>query len=410
MAEAVRLTDLAHPQFSTEVVAMFDAMAPMAADLRLDAEQLHRTAVEQTGLSDFGPRDYESRLGVLLAAMNGIDGLTPAGLLNLHTQLLQLLKNRLQLVDLLRRHPEIADLELLPPVVIAGLPRTGTTHLHNLLSAGPTFRSLPYWESVEPFPAAAEGADPAPRRERTSAAVWFAGEAMPHFAAMHEMTTDHVHEEIQLLANDFSTMFFETVAEIPAWRDHYLASDQTPHYQHLRLQLKALQFLRGGRRWVLKSPQHLEQLPVLAEVFRGATVVVTHRDPVAVVVSMATMVAYTARMYRREVPVERLARYWADRIETMLGSLVEDREAFGPQSSLDVRFEDFMADDLALAERVYELAGEPVTPAARDAMRGYLDGHQRDRHGRIDYRAEDLGLDPAELAERFAGYTRRFLA
>ncbi len=410
MSDVVRLTDLAEPRFSDDVRAIFEVMAPMAADLRLDADQLHRMAAEQTGLSDFGPRDYESRLAVLLSAMNQIDGLTPAGLLNLHTQLLQLLKNRLQLVDLLGRHPEIAEIELEPPVVIAGLPRTGTTHLHNLLSAGPSFRTLPYWESLEPFPSAAEGSDPAPRRERTSQAVWFAGEAMPHFAAMHEMTTDHVHEEIQLLANDFSTMFFETVADIPAWRDHYLASDQAPHYRHLALQLKALQHLRGGRRWLLKSPQHLEQLPVLHEVFPGAAVVVTHRDPVSVVVSMATMVVYTARMYRSVVPVRRLAQYWADRIETMLASLVADRDLLPAATSTDVRFDDFMADDLATARRVYALAGEEVTPTAEAAMQDYLAGHQRDRHGRIDYRAADLGLDPDELRERFAAYTARFLA
>lgn len=410
MSDVIRLTDLARPEFSPDVTAILEVMGTMAADLRLDADQLHAMAAEQTGLDDFGPEDYRDRLAVLLAAMGDIGGLTDAGLLNLHSQLLQLLKNRLQLVDLLRRHPEIRDVELVPPVVIAGLPRTGTTHLHNLLSAGPTFRSLPYWESIEPFPALAEGADVEPRRERTGQAVWFAGEAMPYFAAMHEMTTDHVHEEIQLLANDFSTMFFETVAEIPAWRDHYLASDQTPHYAHLRLQLQALQHLRGGRRWVLKSPQHLEQLPVLARAFPGATVVVTHRDPVAVTVSMATMIAYTARMYRSEVPVARLAGYWADRIEVMLGKLVADRDVLPAATSMDVRFEAFMADDLATATRVYELAGEPVTDQATTAMRDFLASHQRDRHGRIDYRAEDLGLDPDELRARFAGYTARFLS
>ncbi|MCW2854821.1 MAG: hypothetical protein JWR52_436 [Marmoricola sp.] len=410
MVDAVHLTDLAEPRFPAEVTAILEVMAPMAADLRLDADQLHAMAREQTGLRDFGPRDYESRLGVLLDAMNAMEGLTSAGLLGLHTQLLQLLKNRLLLVDLLGRHPEIAEIELVPPVVIAGLPRTGTTHLHNLLSAGPTFRSLPYWESLEPFPTAAEGDDPAPRKERTGQAVWFANEAMPYFARMHEMTTDHVHEEIQLLANDFSTMFFETVAEVPAWRDHYRASDQTPHYAHLRVQLQALQHLRGGRRWLLKSPQHLEQLPVLAEVFGGATVVVTHRDPVAVAVSMATMIAYTARMHRDPVPVARLAAYWVDRVALMLDSLVADRDAIGPENSVDVRFDHFMADDLGTARRVYELAGEPVSGEAEAAMTAYLAGHQRDRHGRIDYRAADLGLDPDELRERFAGYTARFLS
>jgi len=415
----VRLTDLREPIFSADVQSILDVMGPMADGLALDADQLHRMATEQTGLSDFGPREYSSRLDVLLSALNEIEGLTPAGLLNLHTQLLQLLKNRLRLTDLLARHPEIRDVELLPPVIIAGLPRTGTTHLHNLLSAGPAFRSLPYWESIEPFPDPAEGDDVEPRRDRTGQAVWFANEAMPYFARMHEMTTDHVHEEIQLLANDFSTMFFETVAEVPAWRDHYLASDQSLHYAHLRLQLQALQFLdgvregrrslRGGRRWVLKSPQHLEQLPVLERIFPGAAVVVTHRDPVSVVTSMATMVVYTARMYRSPVPVERLAAYWADRIERMLERVVVDRDSLDPATSMDVRFDDFVADDLATARQVYDLAGEPVTPAVEAAMAGFLASHQRDRHGRIDYRAEDIGLDVDDLRRRFAGYTERFL-
>jgi hypothetical protein len=411
--DVVRLTDLAVPQFSAEVTAILEVMGTMAEGLRLDADQLHAMATEQTGLTDFGPRDYAERLDVLLAAMREVDGLTPAGLLNLHTQVLQLLKNRLLLVDLLAREPGIAELDLRPPVVIAGLPRTGTTHLHNLLSAGPVFRSLPYWESVEPYPPRAEAGQVEPRRERTGQATWFADEAMPYFKRMHEMTTDHVHEEIQLLANDFSTMFFETIAEVPAWRDHYLASDQTPHYAHLRLQLKALQHLRrdelGDRRWLLKSPQHLEQLPVLADAFPGAVVVVTHRDPVAVVVSMATMVVYTSRMHRTPVPVERIAAYWADRIERMLAALVAERDVLGG-TSVDVRFEDFMADDLATAREVYALAGEPVTEEAAAAMKAYLDGHRRDRHGRIDYRAADLGLDPDELRGRFAAYTQRFLA
>src|SRR6185437_13191666 len=109
-----------------------------------------------TGLTDFGADDYRERLDVYLTAIGEIGGLTPAGTVNFFSQLLQILKNRLLLTDLLTRQPEIHDIELRPPVVIAGLPRTGTTHLHNLLGAGPTFRTLPYWEGVEPFPLAAE--------------------------------------------------------------------------------------------------------------------------------------------------------------------------------------------------------------------------------------------------------------
>jgi Sulfotransferase family len=233
---------------------------------------------------------------------------------------------------------------------------------------------------------------------------------MPHFPLMHEMTTDHVHEEIQLLANDFSTMLFETLGHVPRWRDYYLAHDQTSSYEHLRLQLKALLFLRGGRRWLLKSPQHLEQLPVLDAVFPGVVVVCTHRDPVPVVLSMLAMLTYTARMHRSPVPVHEIAASWAERLQHMLDALVRDREVIPPTRSIDVRFDEFMSDELGIAERIYDLAGEPLTRPARAAIADYLERHQRGRLGSIATSADMFGLDERDLPDRFARYRERFLA
>src|SRR5262249_37100234 len=174
------------------------------------------------------------------------------------------------------------------------------------------------------------GVEPDPRRTRMDVAVSVINTVMPHFPLMHEMTTDHVHEEIQLLANDFSTMLFETLAEVPAWRDYYRAHDQTPHYEYLATQLKAMQFLRGGRGWLLKSPQHLEQVRVLDRVFPDGIVVFTHRDPVPVALSMIAMVAYSARMHRSPVPVEQIADSWITRLEQLFAALVRDRDTIGP--------------------------------------------------------------------------------
>jgi Sulfotransferase family len=407
----VSLDDLAQPQFSPGAQQILDMMAAMAAQCRLDSEALHAQASADTGLSDFGPGDYRERLDVYLSALRDIDGLHDAGVVNFYGQLLQLLKNRLLLTDLLSRHPEIAGIELQPPVVIAGLPRTGTTHLHNLLAAPPTFRTMPYWESNEPFPVPAEaGVEPDPRRTRMDVAVTVINTVMPHFALMHEMTTDHVHEEIQLLANDLSTMLFDTLAEVPGWRDYYRAHDQTPHYEYLATQLKAMQFLRGGRRWLLKSPQHLEQVPVLDRVFPGTIVVFTHRDPVPVALSMIAMITYSARMHRSPVPVEQIANSWIERLEQMLNALVRDRDTIGPDRSVDIRFDDFMADEIGVAERVYALAGEPFTDQARAAVDGYLAGHQRGRLGSVNTSYEMFGLREDDLRARFAPYVERFLA
>jgi hypothetical protein len=411
VTDVVRLKDLAEPQFSAEAQQILDMMAAMAPRCPLDADALHAQASADTGLRDFGPNDYRERFDVYLAALREIDGLHDAGVVNFYGQLLQLLKNRLLLADLVSRHPEIDDIELRPPVVIAGLPRTGTTHLHNLLAAAPTFRTMPYWESVEPFPLPQEaGIEPDPRRMRMDVAVTVVNTVMPHFALMHEMTTDHVHEEIQLLANDVSTMLFETLADVPRWRDYYRAHDQTPHYEYLATQLKAMQFLRGGRRWLLKSPQHLEQVPVLNRVFPGSIVVFTHRDPVPVALSMVAMITYSARMHRTPVPVERIANSWIDRLEQMLNALVRDRDTIGPDRSIDIRFDDFMANEIGAAEKVYALAGEPFTEPARGAVVDYLSGHQRGRLGSVETSHEMFGLREDDLRSRFAPYVERFLA
>ena len=233
---------------------------------------------------------------------------------------------------------------------------------------------------------------------------------MPHFPLMHEMTTDHVHEEIQLLANDFSTMLFETLAHVPRWRDYYLAHDQTSHYEHLRTQLKAMQFLRGGRRWLLKSPQHLEQLPVLDKVFPGVFVIFTHRDPAPVALSMLAMLTYSARMYCSPVPVKEIAATWVDRLALMLGALVRDRDTIPPDRSIDVRFDEFMADEHAVVAQVYRQAGEQLDDDARAAIADYLAGHQRGRHGTVATSPEMFGLDERDLREPFAPYVERFLA
>ncbi|MGU3500530.1 sulfotransferase family protein [Mycobacterium sp. C31M] len=406
----VELDDLAEPRYSDAAQQIRDLMSSLAAECPLNSDVLHARASADTGLTDFGPEDYRERLDRYVAELRDVDMHGP-GIVNFHSQLVQWLKNRLLLTDLLTRHPEIHEVHLLAPVVIAGLPRTGTTHLHNLLAAAPTFRSLPYWEGVEPFPLPAEaGQVPDPRVTRMDMAVQVMDILMPHFALMHEMTTDHVHEEIQLLANDFSTMLMETLVDVPRWTTYYRSQDQTGSYEYLRTQLKALQFLRGGRRWVLKSPQHLEQIGVLDAVFPDVVVCFTHRDPVPVAVSMIAMITYSARMYTDRVDVPGIAAAWVDRLGNLLDACVRQRDNIGPDRSLDIRFDGFMADELGTAERLYGLAGESFDAPVRSAITGYLQGHQRGRLGRVATSAQMFGLDEDDLRQRFAGYTQRFLS
>ncbi len=407
----LRIDDLAQPRLPQELLAGRSAAAEAAKGLSYRVDALEAQAAHEAGLDDFGDALHREPFDVLLRALERDRGLTPIGRLSTHAQLLQFLKNRLLLEDLLRRHPEIEKLEIRAPIVIAGLPRTGTTHLHNLIAADPALRSLPWWESLEPVPPLAEQGRrfaEDPRRARAAAGIAMRNAVMPHFDRMHDMYVDHVHEEIHLLAIAGSTMLFETLAPLPAWRDWYLGTDQTPWYGYLKKILKALTFLRGGERWVLKSPQHLEQFGPLLRVFPDAVVVVTHRDPVAITASFATMIAYGARLSRDPVDPPALGRYWAERIERMLRACVNDRAKLPAAQSIDVRFDEFMADDVGMVRRIYALAGQPFGPAVEAGMQRFMREHPRGKHGRVLYDLADFGLTGEERRRALQFYVERF--
>ncbi len=403
----IRFTDLANPVFPEAARPMREALAGYGAILELTSEALLATATERTGLDRWGDRSFVERLDVLTASLREEAGLSDVGVAVVFEQLVGNLVNRLRLEALIAEHPEIEDIEIARPIIICGLPRTGTTHLHNLIAADPNIRYLPYWESLEPFPA--PGDDDQARRDRCTAGLNLVDTSMPDFKRMHDMTVDHAHEEIQLLANDISGMLFETTYYLPSFAAHYKSHDQGPAYAHLKRQLQAMQWLRGGSRWVLKSPQHLEQFPTLYATFPDATFVVTHRDPVEVTRSMVTMIAYASRMACAAPDPAKVARYWLDRADDLFSGCLRDRDVLPPGQSIDVRFADFMADEQGTLSAIYALAGQPYDDAVRAAMAGFIAEHPRGRHGEVIYDLADVGLDAAEVAQRLSAYRERFI-
>jgi hypothetical protein len=160
---------------------------------------------------------------------------------------------------------------------------------------------------------------------------------------------------------------------------------------------------------VLKSPQHLEQIPAVMQTFPDATLVFTHRDPVAVIASFATMAAYSARTNRSApIDVQGIARYWQERVLSLYAACVRDRDLVPPERSVDVHFDDFMADDIATVERIYGVAGLPFTEGTRSAMDAFMTDHPRGKFGGVVYDLEQLGLDAAEIRAASASYIDRF--
>jgi hypothetical protein len=282
----------------------------------------------------------------------------------------------------------------------------------NLIAADSRLRSMPLWEGQEPVanPREKAGADGVDPRYARSARAWAGMQATaPLVAAMHPMDPAHIHEEIELQLPDVASYNQEWVARAPRWRDHYLAHDQTPHYAYMKRVLQILQWTRPRERFVLKSPQHLEQLGPLLATFPDATVVVTHRDPVAVIQSTITMLTYGARNSYRTPRPEWYRDYWSDRIRRLLEASVRDRGRLPSGRTVDVLFHEFMADELGTVARIYEAAGLPLTPAARAEIEAHRRAHPRGKQGQVVYDLRrDFDVLPAELRRPFGFYLDRF--
>jgi len=385
--------------------------APARRLVRLDAARLEAAAVRRTGLAELGDPGFREPLGVLVDALEREAGLSALGRLLTRSHLVQLFVNRLRLEDLIRRHPEVERERIERPIVIAGLPRTGTTHLFNLLAQDPGLRWLPYWESLEPIPDPRERPGPGgrdPRLARAERALAFLHRLMPLFPAMHEMTAEGPHEEIQLLALAFSTQLFEASYFVPSYGAWYARTDQRPAYAYLKRALQALQWLRRGERWLLKSPQHLENLRALVETFPDAVFVQTHRDPVRITASLATMIAYGARMQHRRPDPVAIGRHWAGRVEDMLRASVRDRALLPPAQVTDVSFDALARDPLGEAARVLAFAGRPPDARTEAALRAFVAENPKGKHGAIAYRLEPLGVDAAERRAALRFYAARF--
>lgn len=414
MSEAIRITDLAEPELS-ELQKTIHAYGK-TLQVNLDAGDILEEAKTELSLHDFGPEDFRERLELLCDEWGSDAGLNNLGRSNLRNKLLSFARNRLLIQDMLNRHPEIHDVEIRAPIIVAGLPRSGTTHLLNLIAADSRLRALPLWESYEPVPTPGEalledGSDP--RYKRCADAWDMMQQTVPMLAAMHPMNPDHIHEELELMGPDFASYNFEWLCQCPRWRDHYYASDQTPHYEYMKTVLKILTWQGGddgaNTRWVLKCPQHLEQLTVLHKVFPEATIAITHRDPVSVIQSAATMIAYGQRMSRKSIDLNSIIDYWSDRVAHLLEACARDRGQLPDSQSIDVPFHEFMADDIAMVRRIYQKAGLPMTEEANAELQRFIEDHPRGKHGRIVYNLEeDFGVAPDELRKRFDFYFRQF--
>ncbi|HSW03558.1 sulfotransferase family protein [Aquabacterium sp.] len=388
----------------------------------LDPQALMALARERTGLQDFGPGPLEEPLLMLCHSLAHEMQLSAAGRHSAHQRLLQLLCTRARLQALWQRHPEILELEVAEPWFIVGLPRSGTTLTHRLLSRDPGLRSAPLWELMHPLPlgepisaaaaaqAMASGGTPNapdPRINLAEQALQRLHHVAPELLRMHEMQADEPDEELNLLALGFCSMGFEFSFCVPSYVRWYARQDHTEGYRLFRRVLQTLQWLRGGSRWILKAPSHMEQLRPLLTVFPDATVIQTHRDAAVTTVSLASLTCYGVRAYFDHPNPLVLGSSLSGAVERLLRAFDRDR-ANGDERFVDIHFGALMREPIEALRQVYAARGRPFSAAAEQAMRDYIAAHPRGRHGAHDYAAEDFGLDLAERRRALAFYHQRF--
>jgi hypothetical protein len=404
--ETIDITDIRSP-----VLTELQIQALAAASkhpVTLESDVVLREACQATGLADFGDQSFRERLDLWMKCARDDRNLSPLGRAGIFAMATRYASNRLRLEDTVKRHPEITAIEIERPLIVAGLPRSGTTYLQGFLAADPRLRSLPYWEAVRPVPAPDErvvaGAEE-PRRAKC-AAEWAQQDALlPYIKAVHEFSPDHISEDVEFQGLDFGSYMLEWVCHAPQWRDYAEQHDQTPVYRYLKKCLQVLNFFTGTKRWLLKCPQHMENLLPLMQVFADATVVVTHRDPVASIQSAITSMTYSARVLRNRVEPEVIAEYWIDRYQRLLRAFVRDRGKIDAAQIIDVYFHELMQDPMTTVAAIYAKSGLPLTNGIRRLMTEFVDSHPRGKHGQLVYHLQrDFGLSAAKIRKRFDFY------
>lgn len=377
----------------------------------LAADDLLAAASAATGLDDFGDDWFREPLGRLTTALDEEAALHLPGRLRARAELQVVLENRLRLVDLWAREPAIGDQQVRGPIVVTGLGRSGTTLLHELLACDPANRALLLWEALHTVPPPTVAGDAEdPRAVLMDDEITVMDEMVPAFTAMHENRGHLPTECIFAFAHQMSSDQFTGLYNVGSYTIWRSTVDQSPIYDWHRHMLQTLQWAVPTDRWVLKAPSHLTSLDLLFATYPDARVVITHRDPLRVVGSLADLMATLHWMHSDEVDHQLLVEFLCLGLEVQMDQVTADRDAgdLPDEQIADVIYRDLVADPAGTVQRLYDAWGLEVSDEFDAAIRAYVDARHAGRSPGHDYRFEDTGLDLATHRALVAPYQERF--
>jgi len=375
----------------------------------LEPDELVDAARVQTGLDDFGGDSYREGLEILTRGMETESSLSTIGRHVARGHVLRLLASRLQIEDWYRKHPEIDAQKTPAPIVVLGLPRTGTTALSALLACDPETRSLRTWESSAPTPPPEKSTeDTDPRIDRARASQEQMHAAFPAMKIMYDAEPTGPTECQDLLGMDFKTEHFCGMYRSPTYAAWVRGCDMTSAYRLHHRTLKLLQWRCPPNRWHLKTPVHMLSLDALDREYPDARFIMTHRDPARVLGSVCSLIQVTRSMASDERDPLELGKEQVDIWSLALERAMAFRGRIGEERFADLPFREQVKDPIGSVERAYAKLGIPFTEAARAGMTSWAAEHRKGRHGEHQYRLADFGLAIEPVRERFRAYVERF--
>ena len=380
-------------------------------DVELTEAAVLAAAREKTGLSDFGDEaDWKEGFTLLLKGLNEEARLSKIGRIVAFGEVLRHLENRLRVTDDIKRNPEILQVKIEKPVFLMGLPRTGSTILHDLMAQDPDNRVPMTWECnyMSPPPEAATYdtdpriADCVAHLERTAAAL------IPEFQAIHEMGALLAQECLMLNAFDFKSQIFSNQFWVPTYQRWVESVDNLSVYRTHKRQLQYMQWKNPRARWVLKSTSYFWGLDAIMAVYPDAQIVMTHRDPIKLIASHCSLISMACSMGSDLIDKKEVGEFWSVTWEKAMKKFVEFRQSGKAENVFDMHFAELVKDQVGMVKRIYAHFGLPLTVATEQKMRAFIANNPKERHGTHRYTLEQFGLDPAQERERYRFYQDYF--
>lgn len=372
--------------------------------VRLEEGPLLRAATRRTGLADFGDPGFLEGLRALLASAERDADLHLIGRLSLRQIVLDSLVNRLLLAEARERTPGLFARPLVPPIIVTGLPRSGTTFLHRLLAEDPDHHAPRHWELSSPLPPPGRRDARRQKAERFLKARDFLTDDLDN---KHFITADTPEEDSFTLGATFEGMYFWMATPVYGYLEWYLAQDHERKYREYRAWLQVLQAAHPGRRLVLKSPEHTGALSTLLRAVPEARLVQTHRDPVAVLASWTSLSRTAQGMTTDALDGERNAAASLHYLAESARRNLAEHDA-NPGAVFDVRYDDLVADPGGTVRRIYGHYGLAFTEVFQRNLERYVEENPQGKHGAHRYAPGDFGPGEEEVRSRFAAYDERF--